>query len=49
MDDIFCSAHSIEIEEKVPTGFIYFQTDGENLGFLPKRISVLPGAIQMFC
>lgn len=43
------SAHSIEIEEKVPTGSIYFQSDGEHLGFLPKRISVLPGVIEMFC
>ncbi|KAG8391872.1 hypothetical protein BUALT_Bualt01G0232100 [Buddleja alternifolia] len=43
------SACSIEVEEIVSSGNIFVQSDGEYLGFLPKKFSVLPGAIEMIC
>ncbi|KAL3649572.1 Sphingoid long-chain bases kinase 2, mitochondrial [Castilleja foliolosa] len=43
------SASSIEIEEIVSTNSIFVQSDGEYLGFLPKKFSILPGAIEMIC
>lgn len=41
------SARSIEVKEIHNTGSIYIQSDGEHLGFLPRKLSVLPGAIEM--
>ncbi|GJX45515.1 sphingoid long-chain bases kinase 2, mitochondrial [Tanacetum coccineum] len=43
------SAFSIEVEEVVGTDSIYIQSDGEHLGFLPRKFSILPGAISMIC
>ncbi|KAI3444500.1 hypothetical protein Pfo_001165 [Paulownia fortunei] len=43
------SARSIEVEEIVSSGSIFVQSDGEYLGFLPKKFSILPGAIEMIC
>ncbi|KAK1322081.1 hypothetical protein QJS10_CPA03g01973 [Acorus calamus] len=42
------SVHTIEVEELVSQGGIYVQSDGEHLGFLPRKFSVLPAAIEMF-
>ncbi|RHN47047.1 putative diacylglycerol kinase (ATP) [Medicago truncatula] len=41
------SVHSIEVEDISGQGGIYIQSDGEHLGFLPKKISVLPAAVEM--
>ncbi|KAJ1443525.1 NAD kinase/diacylglycerol kinase-like domain superfamily [Sesbania bispinosa] len=38
---------SIEVEDISGKGGIYIQSDGEHLGFLPKKICVLPAAIEM--
>ncbi|GER45225.1 diacylglycerol kinase family protein [Striga asiatica] len=43
------SVSSIEIEEVVSSNSIFVQSDGEYLGFLPKKFSILPGAIEMIC
>ncbi|KAL3622155.1 Sphingoid long-chain bases kinase 2, mitochondrial [Castilleja foliolosa] len=43
------SARSIEIEEIVSSNNIFVQSDGEYLGFLPRKFSILPGAIEMIC
>lgn len=44
----WCSVRSIEIEEVIPKGGVYVQSDGEHLGFLPTECSVLPAAINIF-
>ncbi|XP_013631635.1 PREDICTED: sphingoid long-chain bases kinase 2, mitochondrial-like isoform X3 [Brassica oleracea var. oleracea] len=41
------SVQSIEVEEISESGSIYVQSDGEHLGFLPRKFQVLPGAIDM--
>ncbi|GFY92500.1 diacylglycerol kinase family protein [Actinidia rufa] len=41
------SARSIEIEEIQGTDSIYVQSDGEFLGFLPRKFFILPAAIEM--
>ncbi|KAL5167118.1 Sphingoid long-chain bases kinase 2, mitochondrial [Glycine soja] len=42
------SVLSIEVEDiSGMGGGIYIQSDGEHLGFLPKKISVVPAAIEM--
>ncbi|KAF3581153.1 hypothetical protein DY000_02028840 [Brassica cretica] len=41
------SVQSIEIEEISESGSVYVQSDGEHLGFLPRKFQVLPGAIDM--
>ncbi|KAL0739863.1 hypothetical protein Bca4012_081376 [Brassica carinata] len=41
------SVQSIEVEEISESGSIYIQSDGEHLGFLPRKFQVLPGAIDM--
>ncbi|XP_057462643.1 sphingoid long-chain bases kinase 2, mitochondrial-like [Actinidia eriantha] len=41
------SARSIEIEEIEGSGSIYVQSDGEFLGFLPRKFFILPAAIEM--
>ncbi|MED6135737.1 Sphingoid long-chain bases kinase 2, mitochondrial [Stylosanthes scabra] len=43
------SVHSIEVEDISGRGGVYIQSDGEHLGFLPRKICVLPGAIEMIC
>ncbi|XP_021887785.1 sphingoid long-chain bases kinase 2, mitochondrial isoform X2 [Carica papaya] len=39
--------HTIEVEEVSGSGNIYVQSDGEHLGFLPRKFCILPGAIKM--
>lgn len=43
------SVQSIEVEEIVGSGSIYVQSDGEHLGFLPRKFCILPGIIEMIC
>ncbi|GAA0150592.1 kinase [Lithospermum erythrorhizon] len=43
------SVHSIEVEQIVNDGSIYVQSDGEHLGFLPRKFCILPGAIDVIC
>ncbi|XP_030967110.1 sphingoid long-chain bases kinase 2, mitochondrial [Quercus lobata] len=43
------SVHSIEVEDLSGRGSIYIQSDGEHLGFLPRKICILPSAIEMIC
>ncbi|RWR89464.1 Diacylglycerol kinase [Cinnamomum micranthum f. kanehirae] len=43
------SVQSIEVEEVTHGDNIYVQSDGEHLGFLPRRFCILPGAIEMLC
>ncbi|KAK4418560.1 Sphingoid long-chain bases kinase, mitochondrial [Sesamum alatum] len=43
------SACSIEVEEIASSSSVFVQSDGEYLGFLPKKFSILPGAIEMIC
>ncbi|KAK9147409.1 hypothetical protein Scep_006166 [Stephania cephalantha] len=40
---------SIEVEEVEDSGSVYVQSDGEHLGFLPRKFSILPAAIEMLC
>ncbi|KAL2536435.1 Sphingoid long-chain bases kinase 2 [Forsythia ovata] len=40
---------SIEVEEIANSGSIYVQSDGEHLGFLPRKFIILPGAVEMIC
>lgn len=42
-------AHSIEVEDISSGDSIYVQSDGEHLGFLPRKLCVLPAAIEMIC
>ncbi|XP_049388524.1 sphingoid long-chain bases kinase 2, mitochondrial isoform X2 [Solanum stenotomum] len=42
-------ARSIEIEEIGSSGSIFVQSDGEFLGFLPRKFSILPGFIELLC
>ncbi|KAK9202286.1 hypothetical protein WN944_017496 [Citrus x changshan-huyou] len=41
--------HSIEVEDISGGDSIYIQSDGEHLGFLPRKLCVLPAAIEMIC
>ncbi|KAK2967318.1 hypothetical protein RJ640_006184 [Escallonia rubra] len=43
------SVHSIEVEEVAGSGSVYVQSDGEHLGFLPRKFCILPAAIEMIC
>lgn len=43
------SASSIEVEEIVGSNSIFVQSDGEYLGFLPRKFCILPAAIEMIC
>ncbi|XP_048421952.1 sphingoid long-chain bases kinase 2, mitochondrial isoform X2 [Pyrus x bretschneideri] len=43
------SVHSIEVEDISGSGSIYVQSDGEHLGFLPRKFCILPSAIEMIC
>ncbi|KAJ6686522.1 hypothetical protein OIU79_016323 [Salix purpurea] len=43
------SVISIEVEEISGSGSIYVQSDGEHLGFLPRKFCILPSAIEMIC
>ncbi|TQD74051.1 hypothetical protein C1H46_040407 [Malus baccata] len=43
------SVHSIEVEDISGSGNIYVQSDGEHLGFLPRKFSILPSAVEMIC
>lgn len=52
MNLIFClcdRAHSIEVEDISSGDSIYVQSDGEHLGLLPRKLCVLPAAIEMIC
>ncbi|XP_072984103.1 sphingoid long-chain bases kinase 2, mitochondrial [Typha latifolia] len=44
----FRSVKSIEVVEEVCKGDVYVQSDGEHLGFLPTKCSILPAAINLF-
>ncbi|KAJ8900654.1 hypothetical protein K2173_025431 [Erythroxylum novogranatense] len=41
------SVYSIEVEDISESGNIYVQSDGEHLGFLPRKFHILPSAIEM--
>ncbi|OMO64403.1 hypothetical protein CCACVL1_21784 [Corchorus capsularis] len=41
------SVYSIEVEDISGNGNIFIQSDGEHLGFLPRKLCILPGAIEM--
>ncbi|KAJ0111651.1 hypothetical protein Patl1_00497 [Pistacia atlantica] len=41
------SVHSIEVEDISGSGSIFVQSDGEHLGFLPRKFCILPAAIEM--
>ncbi|KAI4355137.1 hypothetical protein L6164_003937 [Bauhinia variegata] len=41
------SVLSIEVEDISGDGNVFIQSDGEHLGFLPRKICVLPAAIEM--
>ncbi|KAG6786806.1 hypothetical protein POTOM_008423 [Populus tomentosa] len=43
------SVISIEVEDISGSGSIYVQSDGEHLGFLPRKFGILPSAIEMIC
>ncbi|XP_011023283.1 PREDICTED: sphingoid long-chain bases kinase 2, mitochondrial [Populus euphratica] len=43
------SVFSIEVEDISGSGSIYVQSDGEHVGFLPRKFCILPSAIQMIC
>ncbi|KAF9687849.1 hypothetical protein SADUNF_Sadunf02G0135900 [Salix dunnii] len=43
------SVISIEVEDISGRGSIYVQSDGEHLGFLPRKFCILPSAIEMLC
>lgn len=43
------SVHSIEVEEVSGNSRIFVQSDGEYLGFLPRKFRILPAAIEMIC
>ncbi|PSS04007.1 Sphingoid long-chain bases kinase [Actinidia chinensis var. chinensis] len=47
MSEALGCARSIEIEEIEGSGSIYVQSDGEFLGFLPRKFFILPAAIEM--
>lgn len=42
-----CSVSSLEVEEIVRSDSIYVQSDGEHLGFLPRKLRILPAVIEM--
>ncbi|KNA19822.1 hypothetical protein SOVF_057740 [Spinacia oleracea] len=41
------SVRSIEVEQIDEGDAIYIQSDGEHLGFLPRKLRIIPGAIEM--
>ncbi|KAF5733076.1 hypothetical protein HS088_TW17G00612 [Tripterygium wilfordii] len=41
------NVHSIEVEDISGSGGVYVQSDGEHLGFLPRKFCILPAAIEM--
>lgn len=43
------SVGSIEVEEVCSSGSVYVQSDGEHLGFLPRKFHIVPAAIEMIC
>ncbi|KHG15313.1 dagK [Gossypium arboreum] len=43
------NVYTIEVDEISGGGNIFIQSDGEHLGFLPRKLSILPGAIEMIC
>ncbi|XP_062157493.1 sphingoid long-chain bases kinase 2, mitochondrial [Alnus glutinosa] len=43
------SVQSIEVEHLSGGGSIYIQSDGEHLGFLPRKICNIPAAIELIC
>ncbi|KAL5572927.1 hypothetical protein UlMin_022524 [Ulmus minor] len=43
------SVHSIEVDEISGSGNIFVQSDGEYLGFLPRKFCILPASIEMIC
>ncbi|PON97320.1 Diacylglycerol/lipid kinase [Trema orientale] len=43
------SVHSIEVEDISGSCSIFVQSDGEHLGFLPRKFRIIPAAIEMIC
>ncbi|KAK1560272.1 hypothetical protein Q3G72_024388 [Acer saccharum] len=43
------SVHSIEVEDVSGSGSIFVQSDGEHLGLLPRKFTILPAAIELIC
>ncbi|KAF9614146.1 hypothetical protein IFM89_015465 [Coptis chinensis] len=43
------SVQSIEVEEIEGGSGVYVQSDGEHLGFLPRKFHILPAAVEMLC
>ncbi|TXG62933.1 hypothetical protein EZV62_009927 [Acer yangbiense] len=43
------SVRSIEVEDVSGSGSIFVQSDGEHLGLLPRKFSILPAAIELIC
>ncbi|KAK8650555.1 hypothetical protein V6N13_140187 [Hibiscus sabdariffa] len=43
------NVYTIEVDDISGSGNIFIQSDGEHLGFLPRKLSILPAAIEMIC
>ncbi|KAK8504140.1 hypothetical protein V6N13_132033 [Hibiscus sabdariffa] len=43
------NVYTIEVDDISGSGDIFIQSDGEYLGFLPRKLSILPAAIEMIC
>ncbi|KAE8707999.1 Sphingoid long-chain bases kinase 2 [Hibiscus syriacus] len=43
------NVYTIEVDDISGSGSIFVQSDGEHLGFLPRKLSILPAAIEMIC
>ncbi|KAE8727534.1 Sphingoid long-chain bases kinase 2 [Hibiscus syriacus] len=43
------NVYTIEVDDISGSGSIFIQSDGEHLGFLPRKLSILPAAIEMIC
>ncbi|XP_022757440.1 sphingoid long-chain bases kinase 2, mitochondrial-like isoform X2 [Durio zibethinus] len=43
------NVYTIEVDDISGGGSIFIQSDGEHLGFLPRKFSILPAAIEMIC
>lgn len=43
------NVYTIEVDDVSGSGSIFIQSDGEHLGFLPRKLSILPAAIEMIC
>lgn len=46
---LWCSVRSIEVEDISGSCSIFVQSDGEHLGFLPRKFRIIPATIEMIC